>query len=208
MQRVTELTVQGATDTVAAEDRVVIAAEIKALRDELLNLANTQDINGNYIFSGTAVQAPAFVESSSGVVSYNGDYGRLEINVSDVRSVSINTIGPELFSSSDFATIDDLVTKLIGDDGPGIRAALTTVEAINNKLTTTYGAMAGRVVAIESQREILEDTELRLTELLQREDDLDYATAVTELTRESVALQALQASFAKLSNLTLFNFIN
>ena len=39
MQRVTELTVQGATDTVAAEDRVVIAAEIKALRDELLNLA-------------------------------------------------------------------------------------------------------------------------------------------------------------------------
>ena len=68
--------------------------------------------------------------------------------------------------------------------------------------------MAGRVVAIESQREILEDTELRLTELLQREDDLDYATAVTELTRESVALQALQASFAKLSNLTLFNFIN
>ena len=208
MQRVTELTVQGATDTVAAEDRVVIAAEIKALRDELLNLANTQDINGNYIFSGTAVQAPAFVESSSGVVSYNGDYGRLEINVSDVRSVSINTIGPELFSSSDFATIDDLVTKLIGDDGPGIRAALTTIEAINNKLTTTYGSMAGRVVAIESQREILEDTELRLTELLQREDDLDYATAVTELTRESVALQALQASFAKLSNLTLFNFIN
>ena len=208
MQRVTELTVQGATDTVAAEDRVVIAAEIKALRDELLNLANTQDINGNYIFSGTAVQAPAFVESASGVVSYNGDYGRLEINVSDVRSVSINTIGPELFSSSDFATIDDLVTKLIGDDGPGIRAALTTIEDINNKLTTTYGAMAGRVVAIESQREILEDTELRLTELLQREDDLDYATAVTELTRESVALQALQASFAKLSNLTLFNFIN
>ena len=64
------------------------------------------------------------------------------------------------------------------------------------------------MVAIESQREILEDTELRLTELLQREDDLDYATAVTELTRESVALQALQASFAKLSNLTLFNFIN
>ena len=208
MQRVTELTVQGATDTVAAEDRVVIAAEIKALRDELLNLANTQDINGNDIFSGTAVQAPAFVESSSGVVSYNGDYGRLEINVSDVRSVSINTIGPELFSSSDFATIDDLVTKLIGDDGPGIRAALTTIEDINNKLTTTYGSMAGRVVAIESQREILEDTELRLTELLQREDDLDYATAVTELTRESVALQALQASFAKLSNLTLFNFIN
>lgn len=207
MQRVTELTVQGATDTLAAEDRDVIAAEIRALRDELLNLSNTQDINGNYIFSGNAVQKPAFVENSSGVVSYNGDYGRLEINVSDVRQLSINTIGPELFSSADFAALDDLVAKLVADDGPGVRSALTAVETINNKLTVSFGAMAGRVVAIDSQREITEETELRIQELLQREDDLDYATAVTELTQESVALQALQASFAQLSQLTLFNYI-
>jgi flagellar hook-associated protein 3 FlgL len=68
--------------------------------------------------------------------------------------------------------------------------------------------MAGRIVAIDTQRAVTEDIELRLTELLQREDDLDYATAVTELTQESVALQALQASFAKLSQLTLFNYIS
>ena len=53
MQRITELTVQGGNDTLAAEDRAVIGAEVRALRDELLNLANTQDINGNYIFSGS-----------------------------------------------------------------------------------------------------------------------------------------------------------
>ena len=38
MQRITELTIQGGNDTLAAEDRAVIAAEVKALRDELLNL--------------------------------------------------------------------------------------------------------------------------------------------------------------------------
>ena len=207
MQRITELTVQGGNDTLAAEDRAVIAAEVKALRDELLNLANTQDINGNYIFSGNKVQAPAFSENSSGVVTYNGDYGRLQINVSDVRRLSINTIGPELFSTADFAALDDLVTKLNGDNGSGIRGSISEVEAISNKLTVSYGTMASRVAAIESQRTIIEDTELRIDELLLREDDLDYATAVTELTQESVALQALQASFAKLSQLTLFNFI-
>ena len=207
MQRITELTVQGGNDTLAAEDRAVIAAEVKALRDELLNLANTQDINGNYIFSGNKVQAPAFLENSSGVVTYNGDYGRLQINVSDVRRLSINTIGPELFSTADFAALDDLVTKLNGDNGSGIRGSISEVEAISNKLTVSYGTMASRVAAIESQRTIIEDTELRIDELLLREDDLDYATAVTELTQESVALQALQASFAKLSQLTLFNFI-
>ena len=207
MQRITELTVQGANDTLAAEDRAVIGAEVKALRDELLNLANTQDINGNYIFSGNKVQAPAFLENSSGVVSYNGDYGRLQINVSDVRRLSINTIGPELFSTADFAALDDLVTKLNSDNGSGIRGSISEVEAISNKLTVSYGTMASRVAAIESQRTIIEDTELRIDELLVREDDLDYAAAVTELTQESVALQALQASFAKLSQLTLFNFI-
>jgi flagellar hook-associated protein 3 FlgL len=207
MQRITELTIQAGNDTLAVADREVIGAEVRAMRDELLNLSNTQDLNGNYIFSGNKVESPAFVEDAFGVVSYNGDYGRLELNVSDVRRITVNTLGPELFSADDFATLDALVTDLMTDDGDGIRSALPDLHAISERLTTSYGTMAGRIVAIETQRTVAEDTELRLTELLQREDDLDYATAVTELTQESVALQALQASFAKLSQLTLFNYI-
>jgi flagellar hook-associated protein 3 FlgL len=208
MQRITELTVQAGNDTLAAADRDVIGAEVEAMRDELLRLTNAQDLNGNYIFSGNKVESPAFVEDARGVVSYNGDYGRLELNVSDVRRMTINTLGPELFSADDFATLDDLVLSLTSDDGAGIRSALTKLNTISDKLTTSYGTMAGRIVAIDTQRAVTEDIELRLTELLQREDDLDYATAVTELTQESVALQALQASFAKLSQLTLFNYIS
>ena len=208
MQRITELTVQASNDTLAAADRDVIGAEVRAMRNELLKLTNTQDLNGNYIFSGNKVDSPAFVEDASGVVSYNGDYGRLELNVSDVRKMTVNTLGPELFSADDFAALDDLVLGLTTDDGAGIRSSLTTLNPISDRLTTSYGTMAGRIVSIETQRAVTEDTELRLTELLQREDDLDYATAVTELTQESVALQALQASFAKLSQLTLFNYIS
>jgi len=172
-----------------------------------LNLSNTRDLSGNYIFSGNKVDQPAFVENPSGEVIYNGDYGRFEVNVSDVRKMSINTIGPELFTSADFATLDDMVSKLADDDGDGIRAAIGGLHAIHDKLTVSYGTMAGRVSEIESQRAIIEDTQLRLDELLMREDDLDYATAVTELTQESLALQALQSSFAKLSQMSLFDYI-
>ena len=207
MQRVTELTIQAGNDTLSAPDRMVIAAEVKSLRDELLNLTNTRDLNGNYLFSGNKFSSPAFVESSSGTVSYNGDYGRFEVNVSDVRKMTINTLGPELFSTADFAALDDLVTKLNADNGAGVRSALATVNGINDKLTVSYGTMAGRIAEIESQRSIVEDTTFRLDELLMREEDLDYATAVTELTQESVALQALQASFAKLGQLSLFNYL-
>ena len=67
--------------------------------------------------------------------------------------------------------------------------------------------MAGRLAAIESQRTVIDETTLRIDELLIREDDLDYAKAVTELSQESVALQALQASFVKVAQLSLFNFL-
>ena len=67
--------------------------------------------------------------------------------------------------------------------------------------------MAGKVSALESQREVLEDTSLRIDKLLMGERDLDYASAVTDLTKESVALQALQASFTKIAQLSLFNFM-
>jgi len=207
MQRITELGIQAGNDTLGDEDRDVIGAEVRALRGELLNLSNTRDLSGNYIFSGNKVDQPAFVENPSGEVIYNGDYGRFEVNVSDVRKMSINTIGPELFTSADFATLDDMVSKLADDDGDGIRAAIGGLHAIHDKLTVSYGTMAGRVSEIESQRAIIEDTQLRLDELLMREDDLDYATAVTELTQESLALQALQSSFAKLSQMSLFDYI-
>jgi flagellar hook-associated protein 3 FlgL len=207
MQRITQLTVQSSSDTLGASDRDVIATEIKALRDELLNLSNTQDLSGSYIFSGNKTGSPAFVEDANGVVSYNGDYGRMEINVSDVRSIAINTLGPELFSEADFAALDDLVADLRSNNGSGIRTRLDDVNSINDRLINSYGAMAGRLAAMESQRNVIDETTLRIDELLIRENDLDYAEAVTDLSKESVALQALQASFSKIAQLSLFNFI-
>ncbi|MDA0650716.1 MAG: flagellar hook-associated protein FlgL [Proteobacteria bacterium] len=207
MQRVTQLAVQSSNDTLGISDRDVIATEIKALRDELLNLSNTQDLSGSYIFSGNKTGSPAFVEDANGVVKYNGDYGRMEINVSDVRSIAINTLGTELFSAADFAALDDLVADLRANNGAGVRTRLDNVNSINDRLINSYGAMAGRLAAMESQRNVIDETTLRIDELLIRENDLDYAEAVTDLSKESVALQALQSSFVKIAQLSLFNFL-
>lgn len=206
-QRVSELAIQASNDTLGAEDRSIIGAEVSALRDELLNLTNTKDLSGNYIFAGNKTQSPAFVEDASGTVSYNGDYGRHNVNLSEVRSLPVNTLGIELVSANDFLALDGLVEDLRSDDGAGIRDALSGVNNIVDKLTISFGDMAGRMTALDSQYEIIEDTQLRLDKLLMSESDVDYAEAVTELSRESLALQALQASFSKLSQLSLFNYM-
>jgi flagellar hook-associated protein 3 FlgL len=48
---------------------------------------------------------------------------------------------------------------------------------------------------------------LRYQELLSNAEDLDYATAVTKLSAQMLSLEAAQASFAKISQLNLFNYL-
>ena len=66
LYRLKELTVQAANDTYSAADRKSIDIEIRQLRDQLLSLANTQDVNGNYIFSGSRVGKLAFATNADG----------------------------------------------------------------------------------------------------------------------------------------------
>ena len=66
LYRLKELTVQAANDTYSAADRKSIDVEIRQLRDQLLSLANTQDVNGNFIFSGSRVGKVAFATNQEG----------------------------------------------------------------------------------------------------------------------------------------------
>ena len=207
LQRASELAIQGANGTMAAEDRVVLGAEVAELRTELTRLANTRDVDGNYIFAGNRIESAPFVADENGNIEYVGDFGRLNLRVSDSRSVAVNTLGNELLSSDDFAAMKALEEGLLANDVASVRSSIDTLKASSDHLSVTFGKMAGRFSALNSQENLLEDTSLRLEILLSGEQDLDYAKAVTELSRESLALQALQASFTKISQLSLFNYI-
>jgi flagellin-like hook-associated protein FlgL len=60
LQRIQELAILSNDGSTAELDISAIATELATLRDALLAQANQQDINGNYIFSGTDVQSAAF----------------------------------------------------------------------------------------------------------------------------------------------------
>lgn len=206
-QRLSELAIQGANGTMASEDRFVLAAEVSELRKEVFRLGNTKDLDGNYLFSGNRINAPSFIEDANGSVAYNGDFGRLSVNVSDSREISINTLGNELLSSDDFEALKTLEEGLTDDDIDSIRGSVDSLKMVSDRLSVSFGQMAGRFAAINTQSELNEEVSVRITNLLSQTRDLDYATAVTELSRETLALQALQASFTRISQLTLFNFL-
>ena len=66
MFRIKELTVQAANDTLGTLDRQSVAREISTLKEQILSLANSQDSNGNYLFSGSKATQPAFGKDATG----------------------------------------------------------------------------------------------------------------------------------------------
>ena len=106
-----------------------------------------------------------------------------------------------------FQVLDDLLYDLNTNNGSGIRESLGEVSQLVDASTVALSMTAGRASTIVSQKLILEDAQVRLSVLLSGEKDLDYASAVTELSKEAMALEALQSSFAKISQLTLFDYI-
>ena len=55
IQNAQEKIVYASNGTLSDDDRASLATDIQGLRDRLLNLANTTDGNGRYIFAGSCV---------------------------------------------------------------------------------------------------------------------------------------------------------
>jgi flagellar hook-associated protein 3 FlgL len=112
LQRVRELALQGNNATQTNETRSYIAGEIRQVLDELLQLANTRDANGEYIYAGITSLTQPFSPGSGGDVIYNGDDGQRKLQISPVRQVPIGDSGQAVFmdiptGNGTFAVRDD-----------------------------------------------------------------------------------------------------
>jgi len=97
LQRVRQLAVQSANATASAETRRLIAAEVRQHLDGILQIANSTDGEGEYLFSGYSVQAQPFGRDSAGTVLYNGDQGQRQIQIGPERFVADTDPGSQVF---------------------------------------------------------------------------------------------------------------
>jgi flagellar hook-associated protein 3 FlgL len=219
MQRVRELAVQANNATLSTGDRKIIATEVSALRDQLLSLANSQDVSGNYVFAGSMVRTKPFAEDASGTLVYQGDQNRMLVDVSDQRQLALNRPGNEVFPSviretdgvservGFFNVIDDFGAALLSQDAQELQNSLAEVSELTLNLAVSIADVGSRMRIVETQVESLADAKSRYQTLLSGAEDLDYATAITQLTSEIMSLEAGQSSFAKIAQLSLFDYI-
>jgi flagellar hook-associated protein 3 FlgL len=220
LQRIRELAIQGSNGGLSDADRTIIAKEVSSLRDALFSLANTEDESGNFIFSGTAVKEPAFSKDADGAIAYAGDQNQTSVDISEYRSVEVNRAGDAVFSSVSrtnnvgdvdtigfFTVLSDFVEALESGNDTALSQGLSEVSTLTDDTALSLADAGSRMNTVNSQRDILADTKLRYQELLSNAEDLDYATAVTKLSAQILSLEAAQASFAKVSQLNLFNYL-
>ena len=221
MFRMKELAMQAANDTLSTADRKTVAQEMTQLRDQMLSLANSQDTNGNYLFAGSKVSQIPFKPDPKGLIVYAGDQSRMQVAVGDSRQMSLNMVGTDAFHNvvradgkggntgiGFFQSMDDLINSVNGSDRVGIQRGLGELDQLQQGLSNATAKLGTDQNIIDSQNKVLDEMLLRLKSTLSDVQDLDYTQAITKLNKDQLALESAQSSFAKISKLSLFNYIN
>ena len=94
-------------------------------------------------------------------------------------------------------------TKFLND----INVALTNIDQANQNVLRIRAGVGSRMNEVQSLGNLTDSLSLQYQKALSNLQDVDYTKAVTDLTRNQINLQAAQQSFAKISQLSLFNYI-
>ncbi|WP_405118520.1 flagellar hook-associated protein 3 [Pseudomonas leptonychotis] len=117
LQRIRELAVQAGGGALSGEDRKSIAKELSEREGELLNLMNSRNARGEYLFSGFLGKTEPFTRNPDGTYSYKGDEGQRSLQVAGSSNVAINDNGKRLFE--DVSNADRIVNAL-GVNNPAL----------------------------------------------------------------------------------------
>ena len=218
--RAKEIAVQANNDTLSPDNRKALGVELQGLRDQMLSLANTRDSSGNFLFGGSKVTQAPFISVAGGSPQYAGDQTRMSVMVGENRSMPINRTGTDAFVPVNrtlpdgttqgvgfFNVMDDLIKGVNTSDRPKMQGGLGELDTLLGGLSMARANIGSGLKGIDQQTSVIEDTVLNLKTTLSSVEDLDYASAITKMNQQMLSLEAAQSSFAKISQLNLFNYI-
>ena len=224
LNRVRELAVQANTATVSTENRQQIAAELNQLKAQLVEIANTSDGIGHYVFGGTLDGSKPFAKGSTGP-SYAGTQDVRALSIGEGRSMIEGDSGDAVFlriptsgggHADLFARVQSVIDATLADTSTSAARSLNQaqfasgLEAIDGgieHLSTLRASVGSRLATLDAVESRLEGLDTQLRSTLSEVRDLDYAESISRLQLHSLSLQAAQSAFAKVQGLSLFNYL-
>ena len=187
LARLHEIAMQGANDTLSAQDRVSLADEVHTLKAHLVSLANTKGSNG-FLFGGTQTDVAPF--DPTGV--FGGNDNAHLVEVSPGVSVRANPSGADAFTTQGgtdvFATVDALEAGLRANSSTAISATLDQVEASRDQITKVRAGAGLLLDRLDATDSALTQTQTTLGEHTIAVGQADPYQTYSDLTRLNNAL--------------------
>jgi flagellar hook-associated protein 3 FlgL len=215
LQRAAELAVQANGGTLNDSDRTAISTELRAIRDQLVTLANTRDARGQPLFAA-ATGDSAVTQAADGSVSFTGTGTPASIPIGDGVSVQPTESAARIFgnvpvagggTTDVFAALNSMISALDANDLPGISSAGDGVQAALTQVGTMRASLGARATRVDLQQTSAKDAATARETDRTALEDTDVTAAITDLQKTMTVLQATQASFTKHSSLSLFNYL-
>ncbi|HYP18412.1 MAG TPA: flagellar hook-associated protein FlgL [Opitutus sp.] len=200
------------TGAMSADAMRAYGTEIDQMREQALQLANTR-VGSDYIYAGTAVDAPAFsaTRNASGqitAVNYDGNAAQAAIQLSEATSVAPTTTGATNAGMEDFLThLVALRNALNAGDIAAVRAVQPGLEADEDMLISAMADNGGIQTRIEAAQSQQRDRATNLDKLVSSESSVDLPTTIVKLNQTQTAYQAALASAAKIMSLSLLDYV-
>lgn len=180
LQRMRELTVQGANDTLVTEDRAKIKEELDQLGEELGKIADETKFNGKELLKGKAtLSTDGATTVFKGTMTINVQAGAnketREIVIANLASIASKVGGLTVTSTGDAQASEALIDTALTD----VNTARANLGAMQNRLEYTSSNL---VTSTEN-----------LTAAESRIRDVDVAKEMVKLSKLNILNQASQA---------------
>ncbi len=209
--RASELATLG-TGALSPDAMKTYATEVDQLLEQAVQLANTKQA-GDYIYGGTAVDAPPFsitrdADGKIASVTFVGNTEQTSIPLSEASSVSPYTSAATNTGLADFISglvaLRDALTAGNTDAVRGVQPALTAAEDAIIGAMADNGGVQTRIEAAQSQQA---DRATSLESSISAESAADLPSTIVKLSQTQTAYEAALASATKIMNLTILDYL-
>ncbi|ACM19001.1 flagellar hook-filament junction protein FlgL [Geotalea daltonii FRC-32] len=190
------------------------------LKNQLIDLGNTQ-IGNQYVFGGFDNSTAPF--DASGVFSGTDD--PMKVDIARNSSVAINITGGDLLRGGTPAvgagsgatagtrpadiidSIDKLIAAITSSSAADIVDGVKNMKASADQIAAAQSTVAGNMMRLDNAKTMIVNNQNTLKNIISSKQNVDYAKAATELSQQQTAFEAALSATAKISRLSLLDYI-
>ncbi len=213
LTRATELATQAATGTQTDAARKSIATEITSVVQSLVTLANSRNVRGQPLF-GTVDGTKAVTDNGNGTFTFPANNTLVsEVPIADGQTIQATESAKTIFDlgngDNTLAMLSRMAATLNGggDVSSSMSTALDSLSQAVDQVANVQASVGSRSARVDLQQQLLTTASTDRADLRGKLEQVDVTDAIVQLQQMMTALSASQASFTKLSQLSLFDYL-